>query len=116
MMKKLALVAFNGDFMCFVHVLLNALEMKERGHDVRIVIEGAATKLIPELALEGNPLRSHYQKAKTGNLIDAVCRACSSKMNVLAAVEAEGLPLADEMSRHPSLARYIEAGYEIITF
>jgi hypothetical protein len=27
-MKKLALVAFNGEFMCFIHVLLNALDVK----------------------------------------------------------------------------------------
>jgi hypothetical protein len=115
-MKKFALVAFNGEFMCFIHVLLNALDMKDRGHDVKIVIEGAATKVIPELAQEGSPLRGLYQKVKDQALIDAVCKACSSKMNVLAAVEAEGLPIADEMSGHPSLGKYIEAGYEIITF
>ncbi len=49
-MKKMAFFAFNGESMCFVHVLLNALDMKARGYDVRVVIEGAATKLIPELA------------------------------------------------------------------
>jgi hypothetical protein len=48
--KKIVLVAFNGEFMCFVHVLLNALDMKERGYDVKIVIEGAATKIVPELS------------------------------------------------------------------
>jgi len=30
-MKKVALFAFNGELMCFVHVLLNALEMKDKG-------------------------------------------------------------------------------------
>ena len=42
-MKKFALFAYNGDFMCFIHVLLNALDMKKRGHEVKLVIEGAAT-------------------------------------------------------------------------
>lgn len=28
-MKKVALFAFNGDSMCFIHVLLNALDLKE---------------------------------------------------------------------------------------
>jgi hypothetical protein len=27
-MKKAVLFAFNGDFMCFIHVLLNALDMQ----------------------------------------------------------------------------------------
>ncbi|MCK4604812.1 MAG: hypothetical protein KAU41_09025 [Deltaproteobacteria bacterium] len=49
-MKKVALFAFNGELMCFIHVLLNTLDMNERGHEVKIVIEGAATKLVPELA------------------------------------------------------------------
>lgn len=115
-MKKIALVAFNGDLTCFVHVLLNALDMEARGYDVRIVIEGAATKLIPELSKAGNPLAVPYGKVREKGLIYAVCRACSTKMNVLGEVEAEGLPVAGEMSGHPSLARYIDEGYGIITF
>jgi len=115
-MKKTVLVAFNGEFMCFVHVLLNALDMRERGYDVKIVVEGAATKVVSEISVDGNPLKGFYQKVNDLKLIDAVCKACSTKMGVLAAVEAEGLPIADDMSGHPSLARYIEAGYEIITF
>ncbi len=51
-MKKIALFVFNGDPMCFIHVLLNAL----------------------------------------------------------------GLPLLEDMLGHPAMARYHEAGYEIITF
>ena len=54
-MKKIALFAFNGELTCFVHVLLNALDLKAKGHTVGIVIEGAATKLVPELSSEGNP-------------------------------------------------------------
>ncbi|MFP4067824.1 MAG: hypothetical protein ACLFS5_10045 [Spirochaetaceae bacterium] len=39
-MRKFALFAFNGDPMCFVHVLLNALDIKEQGHEVALVVEG----------------------------------------------------------------------------
>ena len=53
-MKKIALFVFNGDPMCFIHVLLNALDMKERGYEAKIIIEGAATKLLPELAKANN--------------------------------------------------------------
>ncbi|MFH0824562.1 MAG: DsrE family protein [Pseudomonadota bacterium] len=115
-MKKMVLVAFNGELMCFIHVLLNALDMKSLGYDVKIVIEGAAVKLVPELASDGNPMKGLYGKVKSQGLIDAVCWACSTKMNVLAAVEAEGLPISDEMSGHVSIARYMDAGYEIVTF
>ena len=63
-MKKVALFAFNGELMCFIHVLLNALDMNERGHEVKIVIEGASTKLVPEMAKEDNPMHRLYDKAK----------------------------------------------------
>lgn len=29
--------------MCFVHVLLNALDMQERGYEVKVILEGSAT-------------------------------------------------------------------------
>ena len=48
-MKKVALFAFNGDPMCFIHVLLNALDMHANGVETKIVLEGAATQLITEL-------------------------------------------------------------------
>ncbi len=115
-MKKIVLVAFNGDPVCFVHVLLNALDMKARNYDVKLVLEGSATGLVPGLASGTNPLSGLYSKVKQEGLITAVCRACSSKMNALEEVIAEGLPLADEMSGHPSLAKYIEEGYNVITF
>lgn len=115
-MKKVALFAFNGELMCFVHVLLNALDMKKKGYEVKIVIEGSATKLVPELAGEGNPMSSLYLKAKDLDLIDGVCKACSSKMGVLDAIKEEGLRLLDDMSGHPGMARYQEEGFEVITF
>ena len=40
--KRLVLVAFNGEPVCLDHVLLNALDMEERGFDVKLVIEGSA--------------------------------------------------------------------------
>jgi len=114
-MTKVAIFAFTGELSCFVHVLLNALDMKARGYDVRIVLEGSATKLVPELARPGNALFQWYQQAKDQGLIDAVCRACSTANGVLEAVEAEELPIVDEMKGHPSMARYRDAGYEIVT-
>lgn len=34
-MKKIGLFAFNGEPMCFVHVLLNALDMKDKEIDAK---------------------------------------------------------------------------------
>lgn len=115
-MKKIALFVFNGDPMCFIHVLLNALDMKERGYEVKIVIEGAATKLFPDLAEENNPMHKLWEKVKTAGLVDGVCKACSNKMGTLEAAKDQGLTILDEMTGHPSMARYRDDGFEIVSF
>lgn len=115
-MQKTALYAFNGEMMCFVHVLLNALDLNAKGHEVALVIEGSATKLASELAQPDNPMHGLWTKARDAGLISAVCRACSQKMGVLQQIEDMGLPLGDDMQGHPGMARYLDNGYRVITF
>ena len=115
-MKKIALFIFNGDPVCFVHVLLNALDMKEKGFESKIVVEGAATKLIPELEKTDNPLHNLWENAKASGLVDGVCKACSNKMGTLDAAKEQGLALLDEMTGHPGMARYRNEGFEIVSF
>jgi hypothetical protein len=115
-MKKFALFVFNGDPMCFIHVLLNALDMKAKGSEAKIIIEGASVKLIPELVKSGNPLNGLWKKNFEAGLIEGVCKACSSKLGTLEASKEQGLTLLDDMSGHPSMAVYRDKGFEIITF
>jgi hypothetical protein len=115
-MKKFALFVFNGDPMCFIHVLLNALDMKAKGSEAKIIIEGASVKLIPELVKSGNPLNGLWKKNFEAGLIEGVCKACSSKLGTLEAAKEQGLTLLDDMSGHPSMAAYRDKGFEIITF
>ena len=115
-MKKYALFVFNEDPTCFIHVLLNALDMSEKGNEARIVIEGAATKLIPEMEKKSNPLHQLWKRARAEGLVEGVCKACSNKMETLAEAKTQGLPLLEDMLGHPGMARYRDAGFEIITF
>lgn len=115
-MRKVALFVFNGDPMCFVHVLLNALDMSDKGSEVRIVVEGAATKLIPEMLKPDHPLANLYKKALEKGLFAGACKACSVKLGVHQAIEQTKLPLIGDMNGHPGMAQYLEAGFEIISF
>ena len=115
-MNKFALFVFNGDPMCFIHVLLNALEMKEKNHDPRIIMEGASVKLIPELVKAGNPLNMLWKKVIDQGLVEGVCKACSSKLGTLDDAKKQGLTLLDTMSGHPAMSDYRDKGFEIITF
>ncbi|MCI0514797.1 DsrE family protein [candidate division KSB1 bacterium] len=114
--KKLALFAFNGELMCFVHVLLNGLDLHANGYEIKIILEGAATRQAAELTDATKPFANLYAQAKELGLFDCVCQACANKMGVLDAVKAQQLPLGADLSGHPSMRQYLEKGYEIITF
>jgi hypothetical protein len=113
---KLALFAFTGEATCFVHVLLNGLDLKARGQEVKIIIEGAACRLLPELGETGHPFHQLYTKAREAGLIDGFCKACAQKMGGLDAAQAQGLTIREDMSGHAGMAPYILEGYRIITF
>lgn len=115
-MKKIAMFVFNGDPMCFIHVLLNALDMAEKDDDVKIVMEGSAVKLVADLADQQHPLHKLWEKSRAAGLVDGVCKACSGKMGVLDAARSQNLTLLDDMSGHPSMAGYMSKGFTIITF
>lgn len=116
MAKKIALFVFRDDPMCFVHVLLNTLNMHERGHDIRIIMEGEATKLLPGLENEGTAFAKMWKQVKEKNLVEGVCKACSTQMGTLSSAQNQGLPLLDDMSGHPSFAGFIAQGCEILVF
>jgi hypothetical protein len=111
-----ALFAFNGDPMCFIHVILNALDMKEKGYNVKVIVEGSATKLAEQFENSENPFYKKYQELKNSDLIDCFCKACSNKMGSLNKVQELGFPTCSELMGHPSVAKYIKQGYSIITF
>jgi len=114
-MNKTAIFAFKGNPVCFVHVLLNAIDLHNNGNQVKVVLEGEATKFIVDLCKAEHPLHALYAKVKNLGLIDAVCRACAIKMGALEAVEAEEFRIADDMAGHAGMLPYIEQGYAIIT-
>ena len=116
MERKVALFAFNGEPMCFAHVLLNALNMKEKGYDIKLVIEGSATKQVKELLDSNKPFSSAYEKVKALGIIDCVCRACASAMGSLRSAEEQELSVCGDMSGHPSISVYKDAGYDVLIF
>jgi len=111
-MKKYAFFAFKGEVMCFNHVLINALEMKAKGDEALIILEGEAVSLVETLEKSGHPV---FKEAKDSGMIDCICKACSIKMGALEYNQKCGIPLCDELNGHPSMLRYMKKGYDIIT-
>lgn len=116
MANRVVLCAFEGAPMCFVHVLLNALDMHRRGFEVKVVLEGAATKLARDLDDPEQPFAGLYRQVREAGLIDCACKACSAKLHADDGLARQGIRLDDAMAGHPSLARYVAEGYTVITF
>ena len=114
-MKKIVLFAFGGEEMCFVHVLLNALDFHNAGCETRIVLEGASVKLVPRFGEEG-PLTGLFSRCRDAGLVAGVCLACAKKLGTLEATQELGLPLLNDMNGHAGMVPFRDAGYEIVTF
>ncbi|WP_028841273.1 hypothetical protein [Thermodesulfobacterium hveragerdense] len=114
-MNKISFFAFKEEPMCFIHVLLNALDIAEKGIEVKVVLEGASTKLIPELFSEKSMLYNLFQKCLEKNLIAGVCKACAQKMGTLEIAKEKGLEILEDMYGHAGMANFIKKGYTIIT-
>lgn len=112
-MKKVVFFAFQGEEMCFTHLLINAIDMNKKGIEARIVVEGKATKLVKTMIENDNPI---FKEVLEMDLIDSVCRACSNQMGVLEYIENEtDLVLSGKLMGHPPMRPYIDNRYQIIT-
>ncbi len=111
-MKKFLFYGMTGDKMCFLHVLMNALDLTAEGMETRIIFEGASVKLVPLLEEENNPL---YLKAKEKGLIAGICLACSKVLGVYEQCVESGLPFLSDMMGHAGMKPYILEGFEVIS-
>ncbi|EMS80228.1 DsrE family protein [Desulfotignum phosphitoxidans] len=114
--QKTVLFAFRGDPLCFVHVLLNGLDLHANGQQGKIVLEGESVTLVEKMSQPGHFLSDLYQKAKDAGIIHGACKACSAKLKATKAVENAGIPLIGDMNGHPAMSQFLAQGYQVITF
>lgn len=113
---KTVLFAFRGDPLCFIHVLLNGLDLNQNGQEGLIVLEGESVTLVEKMSAPGHFLSDLYQKARSAGIIHGACKACSAKLKATEAIEKAGIPLIGDMNGHPSMSQFLAKGYEVITF
>lgn len=115
-MKKILFFAFRDNPLCFIHVLLNSLDLAKQGMEGKIILEGEAVTLVPLMADPGHFLHPLYLQVRQQDLILGACRACSQKLKVAEAIEQHGIALIGDMAGHPAMSSYIKDGYTIVTF
>lgn len=111
-MKKILLYGMTGEKSCFLHVLLNAAQLHEAGHEARIIFEGASVRLVTVFEEEKNPV---YLKVKGAGLIAGVCLACARTLGVYEGAAKSGLPFLSDMNGHAGMKPFLENDYEVVS-
>ena len=94
-----------------LHTLLFAREMKEKGDEVKIILEGEGVLWGRDLLKEDHPLSNHV-KPLLEDIV--VCEACANVFKVMDDVK-DKLTLENDLFGHISLKKYMDEGYNIIT-
>jgi len=114
---KAALFLFAGPEMpCKLqHAVLFARDIKQRGGQALIILEGNAPKWLLELPSPEHKLHKLYLLAKAEQLFAGVCKVCAGIHGADDAASAEGLSLLDDAFGHASIVPFSDDGYQIIT-
>ncbi len=96
------------------NALTSAQDFEEADDEVTLVFDGTATKWIGELSDPGHKYNKPFESVK-GNIAGA-CSYCASAFGVKEEVQESGITLMEEYEGHPSLAKLVSQGYQVITF
>jgi hypothetical protein len=123
MTRKLLFVVFTDEACRRNHAFMYALDLVEQGHQIRVLLEGLATKALHDLDDEGSPFALLFRRAQARGLVAGACRkasgGCASDdptRQVADRARAQGVDLLDGMDGHASIAAFVRDGYEIVVF
>ena len=99
-----------------LHALLYAQELKEHGHEVVLVFDGAGTQWVNEWT---NPesqdrLKPRYEALRRAGVTQVICDFCATAFEARNYLDYNLVPLTAEYQGHPSIAKYADEGYEIL--
>ena len=98
-----------------LHALLYAAELKEHGHDVVLLFDGAGTEWAEAMRTsEKKNMAQLYKRLDDLGVVEIVCDFCAGAFKVKESLVKESVPLTAEYQGHPSLAKYVDQGYQVI--
>lgn len=97
-----------------VNALMVSKEFAEAGDEVRIVVDGAGTRWVGELAAPDHRYHRLFEEMKPH--VTGACAYCAKAFGVKEQVEAAGVPLLADYAQHPSVRSLVVAGFQVLTF
>ena len=112
---KYVFLATDDNKMQLYHLLLNAVNFHENGHEVTMILECASPKLLIGIA-DGSIKLPIFGKAMELGIIDHTCKACTAAFSATEAAQKLGVQIKGELSGHSDLLKFVEDGYSFFTF
>jgi hypothetical protein len=99
-----------------VHALLYAKELKEHGHQVVLIFDGAGTAWIEVLTNPNSTstLQPLYAELTSAGITYIICDYCATAFAVKDALVARKEVLNAAYSGHPSIATWADQGYQLV--
>ncbi|BDG02909.1 hypothetical protein [Anaeromyxobacter oryzae] len=119
--RKLLLVLFAEDSCRQNHALMYALDLHDKGHAVKLILEGAATKLVGTVQSAESRTGALLRQALDAGVLAGACGRASSgcasedpTRKVADLAQAAGVPLLADLHGHASIEPFVREGYEIV--
>ena len=112
---KYMFLATTDNKMQLLHLLLNANNYLENGHEVAVVMECASPKLLVGLA-DGSINMPIFMKSVEKGIINHACKACTAAFDATESAVLLGVPVKGDLKGHSNLLEFSEKGYSIISF
>ena len=121
MKRKLLFLIFTDEVCKLYHSIIYALDLKENGHQVKIILEGLSTKKIKEICEENEDMKALLMQLREHDLLIGACKAAShgcgsSKSDVPEWMRDREIRLLEDLDGHAGITYLVEQGYEIVTF
>lgn len=123
MTRKLLFLVFTDEACRQNHALLYATDLRSKGHDVKVILEGAATGSFRLLDDKESMFSRLFARAKDMGIIAGACKRASGgcatgreDRNVADIVEREGVQMLSDLEGHAGIEAFVRDGYEVIVF
>lgn len=99
-----------------VHAFLYTRELHERGHEAVLIFDGAGTEWAEEVSnpASESKLKPMYEALRQHGITNIVCDFCAGAFLVKERLEGRRLPLVGDYLGHPSIADWVDRGYQLI--